>query len=447
MNPKYLKKLLTIAVPIMLSDAISQFQMIIDRIFLGRMNDLYMSALGNVTSPMWTTMSCCYSLAMGASILISQNVGADNRKNVEAYASSLIKWNSLLPFLLFFFWMFCARPFYGLMGVSENIMPLCLTYTKYYAPVFLVLGLECAFTNILQTSNYTKPMIFFGIIRAGSNILLDWILIFGRFGFPQLGIAGAAIATTIAEFIGFLFMFIVILKTKTLGTKPPLRSILSAPFRPFFESVKLGTNAALEDFGWNFGNLVLIRILNSIDDKAAGIYAIVFSVEVLVVVMIGAIGRGTMTLSGEAKGSGDLKQYKSVCKIAYLLSAGISVVTLVVCALFPQQILGLFTKDQTIITGCGIYLLLVCLNLYGKSGNIIIGNSIRGSGNTIWMLGTQLFGTVLVIAAAAFLVYGLHLGIIGVFFSVIVDEGTRALINLWKLRRIMRDWDTIPKAA
>lgn len=447
MKQNYLKKLLIIAVPLMLSDAISQLQMIIDRIFLGRMDDLYMSALGNVTSPMWTTMSCCYSLAMGASILISQNVGADNRKNVETYASSLIKWNSLLPILLFLFWTFFARQLFEIMGVSENVMPYCLTYTRYYTPVFLILGLECAFTNILQTSNYTKPMVYFGIIRAGTNILLDWILIFGHFGFPRLGIKGAAIATTIAEYVGFLFTLAVVLKTQHLDTMPPFRSILSAPFRPFFESVKLGTNAALEDFGWNFGNLVLIRILNTIDEKAAGIYAIVFSVEVLVVVMIGAIGRGTMTLSGEAKGSGDLKQYKSICKIAYLLSAGIAVVTLIVCALFPQQILGMFTKDTAIITGCGIYLLLVCLNLFGKSGNIIIGNSIRGSGNTIWMLGTQLFGTVLVIAVAAFLVYGIHLGIIGVFISVIVDEGTRALINLWKLRRIMRDWNKLPQTA
>ena len=68
---------------------------------------------------------------------------------------------------------------------------------------------------------------------------------------------------------------------------------------------------------------------------------------------------------------------------------------LAVCAMFPQQILGMFTKDTEIIVGCGIYLLMVCLNLYGKSGNIIVGNGIRGSGNTRWMLGTQLFGTVL----------------------------------------------------
>ncbi len=446
MKKEYIRKLLAIAIPIMLSNVISQVQMIIDRIFLGKMDDLYMSALGNVTSPMWTTMSFCFTLSMGASILMSQNVGAGNQKNVEKYAASMTKWSNVLPILLFLFWELCAKTVYQWMGVSDTLMPLCLEYTRFYAPLFLLIGFEATFSIIMQTSNNTKPMVVFGIVRAGLNVLLDWILIFGRFGFPRLGMAGAAIATSVAEFIGCIIMLPVVMCMRNLNTRPSWRAVVKAPLMPFLQSARLGFNAALEDLGWNVGNLVLIRILNSIDDKAAGIYSIVFTVEVLVVVMVGAIGSGTMTLSGEAKGKGDVQQFRSVCKIAYLLCVGLSVMMLAVCAMFPQQILGMFTKDTEIIVGCGIYLLMVCLNLYGKSGNIIVGNGIRGSGNTRWMLGTQLFGTVLVIVSAEFFVNVLHLGIIGVFMAVIVDEGTRALINLWKLKQIIKHWDEIAPA-
>ena len=75
-HKEYLRRLLFIAVPIILSNLISQLQMIIDRIFLGHADDLYMSALSNATTPMWATMSFCFSLVAGASILISQSVGA-----------------------------------------------------------------------------------------------------------------------------------------------------------------------------------------------------------------------------------------------------------------------------------------------------------------------------------------------------------------------------------
>ncbi|MGN1134866.1 MAG: MATE family efflux transporter [Oscillospiraceae bacterium] len=440
MKTKYLQKLMIIAVPIMLSNIISQVQMIIDRIFLGQMNTLYMSALGNVTSPMWTTMSFCFTLAMGASILISQSVGAGDEQKVESYAASLIKWNNILPVLLFFFWLFFGEYVYRAMGVSEDIMPMCLGYTKFFAPTFLIVGIESSFSVIMQTSNYTKPLVFYGIIRAGLNVLLDWVLIFGRFGFPEFGIEGAAIATTVAEFGGCLFAFAVIVN-KPLKTKPPFKSIFSAPAKPFLSSVGLGINAGLEDLAWNLGNLVIIRILNSIDVTAAGIYSIVFSVEVLAVVVIGAIGSGTMTLSGEAKGSGDIKQFSGVCKIAYILCAGVATLVLIICLSFPENILGLFTKDEGIIKSCGIYLMLVGLNLYGKSGNIIIGSGIRGSGNTRWMFFTQIFGTFFVIGCACLFVYALGFGMTGVFLAVIADEAVRAVINLLKLRTILREWE------
>ena len=129
MNKTYLKKLLIIAVPIMLSNVISQIQMIIDRIFLGQLNNLYMSALGNVTAPMWTTMSFCFTVVVGASIMISQNVGAGNWEKVHYYSASMVKWNNILPIVLFLFWLFCGELVLNIMGVSEEIKPMCLGYS------------------------------------------------------------------------------------------------------------------------------------------------------------------------------------------------------------------------------------------------------------------------------------------------------------------------------
>ncbi len=436
----YMKRLLTIAVPIILSNLISQLQMLIDRIFLGHAGDLYMSALGNVTSPMWTTMSFCFSLATGASILISQNVGADNRKNVEEYAGALMKFNNIIPVCLFFFWEFASAPVFRLMGVSENVLPLCVSYAKWYAPVFLLTGLGSSISVILQTSNNTKPLVFYGLIRSVVNICLDWVLIFGNLGMPAMGIEGAALGTTIAEYIGGIFIFVIFLRGKRLHTKPLAASIRAARFKTYFVSAKLGVNTALEDFAWNLGNLVLIRILNSINEMAAGIYSIIFSVEVLAVVIVGAIGNGTMTLTSEASGRRDLSQYKGVCVCAYGLCVLVAVVMIICGVAVPEQIIGLFTNDAGVIASCGGYLLLIGINLFSKSANIIVGNAIRGSGNTKWMLYTQLFGTVWIICVASFFVYVCRLGILGVFLAVLVDEAVRAVINFSKYIRILKGW-------
>lgn len=440
MNKVYLNRILKIAVPIILSNVISQLQMIIDRIFLGQINTLYMSALGNATSPMWTTMSFAFAITAGASILISQNVGAGNKEEASEYAASLLKWNNIPSVILFVFWFFCGEQVFRIMGVSEAVMPFCLGYMKYFAPSFLLIGIEGSTSVIMQTSNYTKPMVYYGIIRSGANIVLDYILIFGHFGFPALGIEGAAIATTIAEFAGVIFATFA-MRSNKLTTRPPVKKIISAPVMPFIHSLKLGINCALEDLAWNAGNLVIIRILNSINDVAAGIYSIVFSVEVLVVVIIGSFGNSTMILSGEAKGKKDREQFKQVVKLAYALSAVIAAVTLCICAAIPERILGLFSSDEAIITGCGVYLIIVCVNLFGKSGNIIVGSGIKGNGDTKWMLCTQIFGTVLVVSCACVFVYVFKLGILGVFMAVLVDEAIRALINLGKFIRITKSME------
>ncbi|MBB5225470.1 MATE family efflux transporter [Treponema ruminis] len=434
----YYSRLLAIAVPLILSNIINQLQMLIDRIFLGNANSLYMSVLGNANSPIWTTMSVCISIATGASILISQNVGAKNQENVEEYSGALLKFNNILPVMLFFLWGFGSVPVFRLMGVSENILPWCVDYARYSSPVFLLIGLGGSLMVIFQTSNHTKHLAIWSLLRSCLNIFFDWVLIFGRFGFPEMGVKGAALGTTLAEYLGALYMLVAYARSRKLSTRPKAPALKKAKFSSYLHSARLGINTALEDFCWNLGNLAIIRILNTINELAAGIFSIVFGVELLAVVVVGALGSGTLTLSSEAVGKGDAKQYKGVCLSAYSICFVIALIMVAASLAFPQEIISVFTKDERITTTSGIYLLFIAVNLFSKSGNIIVGSGIRGSGDTKWMFCTQIFGTVFVISCASLFVFALHLGVSGVFFAVMADEFVRFIINLAKYRKICR---------
>ena len=434
---EYKNKLVKIFVPIMLSNLIAQIQMFIDRIFLGRMNILYMSAVGNATAPMWTTMSFVFSLSMGASILISQSVGEKDIEKAKNYAASLVKFHNVIPVLLFLFWIFCGKLVFTIMGVSENVMGLCITYTRIYAPVYLIIGLGASYSVVFQTSNYTKPLVTYGIIRSVLNIILDYLLIFGKFGFPRMEIAGAALGTTIAEFAGaFYLMYVTIAKKDKFFTSPGLKRILSSKFKPYLNSIKLGLPTACEDLLWNVGNLCIIRILNSINETAAGIYSMVFTVEILFVVVIGAIGSGTLTLSGEATGAKDMKLFRSVVKTSVRWAFLVAAFALIFISIFPRWTLSLFTTDKEVIEMSVIYIILVAANLFGKSGNIIIGNGIRGYGDTKWMFFTQAMGTVGVVGLSCLFVFVFKFGMLGVFIAVLCDEALRALINFIRFLRI-----------
>ncbi|MBR4629031.1 MAG: MATE family efflux transporter [Treponema sp.] len=429
------RQLLLISVPLILSQLINQLQMVIDKIFLGHADSLYMSVLGNATFPMWTTMSFCLSIGTGASILISQSVGANNRKNIADYAGSLIKYNNIIPFALFIFWCFFSSPVFKIMGVSENLLPLCVDYAQFYSPVFLLSGFGSSFIVIFQTSNYTKPLATYSLIRSGLNVLFDWVLIFGKFGFPVLGVKGAALGTTLAEFIAAVYFTYVFFK-RPLATRPNFSTIRNSRFKSYLNSAKLGVNTALEGVLWNCGNLALIRILNSINELAAGIYSIIFGIEVLAVVFVGSLGSAALTLTSEATGKQDFFRYKSVFRCAYSLCFVVIAFMIVSGYFFPNQILSVFTKDEAIIESSSIFLLIIGFNMISKSGNMIIGNCIRGSGDTQWMFFTQIFGTVFIIGMACLFVYKLNFGIAGVFFAVMTDEIVRFIINYIRYRKI-----------
>lgn len=432
----YKRRLLQISLPIMLSNLIGQIQMMIDRIFLGRLDILYMSAVGNATAPIWTTMSVVFSLGMGSSILVSQSVGEGNLEKAREYTAAMHIFHNVIPILLFFFWTFASPLVFKLMGVGESFRGYCITYTRLYAPVFILTGMGCAMTTMLQTSNNTKPLVFYGLIRSLLNIFLDWVLIFGKFGIPAMGIAGAALGTTIAEYVGGIYIAIVVLKNKNLITKPSVQQVLHAKIKPYLKSIKLGVNTALEDFCWNLGNLAIIRLLNTINDVAAGIYSIVFTVEILAGIVMSGLGSGTVTLTGEATGAKNIKQFRSIVKTAYFWSACISAFTLIVSIIFPKQILSWFTTDSEIINSSALFLILVGCNLFSKSANVIVGNGIRGYGDTRWMFFTQIIGTVGIISIASLFILGFKWGMIGVFVAVLFDEFFRAIINTTRFMRI-----------
>ena len=434
----YIKKILVIAIPIMLSNLISQLQMMIDRIFIGRLSLTSMSAVGNATTPMWTTMSSIFALTTGATILVSQAYGANEIEKAKDTLASLFKFNNVLGVILFLFWLICPQVAFNLMGVDESIIGLSIDYARYCAPIYVLTGIGASVSCMLQVSQKTQIMVWYGLSRSVTNVILDYVMIFGHFGFPAMGVKGAALATTIAEFLGDTIVLVYVLYEKDLKLRPSFARILRARFGLFAETIRYGAPAACEDFAWNLGNLYLIAMLNKVSVEAAGIHSIVFGVELIAVVMVSSIGTATLTLSGYETGKKSIQGVWDVVLSSALLSWGVCAFNLILFIMFPEQILGLFTTDQNVLTAAGVYLLVVGIDLFPKSGNIIFGSGIKGYGEPSWMLKTQLLGTTFIIIVSSIMVMVFHMGIIEIFILVAIDETIRFVLNNAKLRRIRR---------
>ena len=439
MKKEYIKKILAIAIPIMLSNLISQLQMLIDRIFIGRLSLESMSAVGNATTTMWSTLSLIFALTTGGTILVSQAYGANEIEKAKDTLAALFKYNNVLSVILFLFWLYYPQVAFHIMGVDQSIIGMSIDYAHYFSPIFILTGIGASISCMLQASQKTKIMLWYGLSRSVANVILDYVMIFGHFGFPAMGVKGAALATTIAELLGDAIVLVYVLSAKDLELRPSLGRILNARFGLFVETVKYGAPAACEEFAWNLGNLYLIAMLNQVSVEAAGIHSIVFGVELIAVVIASSIGTATLTLSGYETGRKNIRGVWDVVLSSAFLSWSIGVVNLLLFIAFPRQILGLFTTDKAVLATAGLYLLIVGIDLFPKSGNIIVGSGIKGYGEPSWMLKTQLFGTVFVIVTSTILVLQLHMGILEIFIMVVADETIRFILNGAKLRRIKRN--------
>lgn len=437
-NKDYKKQLLKIALPIMLSNLISEVQMLIDKIFLGRLDITCMSAVGNASSPLWTTMSVVFSLTVGGTILMSQAKGAGEMEKAQGIMNSIFLYNNFFSIILFLVWMIFPGLIFNLMGVPENVIGMSIEYARYYSPIFLFIGLGASVSSMLQVSEKTGIMVWYGLIRSLANIFLDWVLIFGNLGMPRMEVAGAALATTIAEYLGDIIILIYIIRAKDIELKPKFKEIFTAKFMPYIKAIKLGLPAACEGFAWSFGNLFLIVMLNRISDVAAGIYSIVFSIELIPVVVFDALGSATLTVSGIETGKENYRGVKDVALICVKWCAYVGTLVLIMNLLFPETVISWFTTDQSVIAASGLYLLIISIDLFPKAANIIIGSGIKGYGNTRWMLGTQIFGTIFIISMSALMVIVFKCDIAQICALVVADETIRCILNSCKLRAITK---------
>lgn len=422
-------RVFAIALPLVLQQLVFQIQGLINQAFLGNLNPLYLSVVANSTFPFFATATLLWALGTGVTILVSQSRGAGRREEALRSAEGSILILGALGLLLFALWQLLPVQLLGLLGARGRVLGEGTGFVRILAFLFLLVGFEAGAGGFLQGIGRTRALFISGAIKAGLNVALDWLLIFGNLGFPRLELGGAAIATVISTIIADAYLFASILLPNREGWNLRVACIARPSTEVFARVTSLGVPASIESFLWFVGMLAILRILNGIDPLAAGMFSLVFLIEVVPAMIYDSVGRATTTLIGEATGQGDRAEARRVgwacLRYVFILSGAVALLFL----FLPRQLLGIFTHDRTVVEATALYLTIAAFTLFPRSGNIVIGSGIRGLGDTPWMLLTQIFGTIFVVALAATLVTVARLGLAGIFIAIGADEGVRFAMN------------------
>lgn len=383
------KHILKISYPIFLSLLAQNIIQVIDTAFLGRVGEVELgaSALAGIIYIAIFTLGFGYS--MGSQILIGRRNGEQ-----QYHLISNIVVQGLLVLI-----PAAALLIVLMLNVAPNILPLLFQSDQVAGAVNQYLdlrfyGLIFAFINAMFRAFYigiagTKILTYNAVVMALTNVLFDYLLIFGNWGLPQMGIAGAALASVISELVSTLFFLIYTFRKVDMekyGFKN-IRIRLSVVKQVLSISVFMMAQYMLSVFVW----MLFFVFIEKLGERPLAISNIVRSFYTILILPAQALGSATNTMVSNTIGAGRHTEVMKLLGRVVKISLSVTGVIIVLVLLFPRLLIQIYTSDAALIaeTIPPMYVLLTLLPIF--SVGAVFFNAVSGTGNTKAALIFELF--------------------------------------------------------
>lgn len=347
---KFYAKVLSVAVPIMIQNGITNFVGLLDNIMVGRVGTEQMSGIAIVNQLLFVFNLAIFGALSAAGIFGAQFYGSGDQEGVRhAFRFKLYVSIGLVILGILVFWFQGENLILLYLhdeGGTTQSLDAALGYGKEYLLVMLTgllpFALEEAYASTLRECGETRLPMLAGITAVFVNLFLNYLLIFGKFGFPKLGVVGAAIATVISRYVQ---MIIVIVWTHRHTAQMPFAAgLYSSPKIPGSLTAQIvirGLPLMLNEILWAMGMAVLNQCYSMRGlDVIAGLNIASTIINLFSVVYI-AMGSAVSIMVGQLLGAGKMEEARDVdaklIAFAVLSCLGIGAVLMLLAPLFPKM--------------------------------------------------------------------------------------------------------------
>lgn len=337
---KISKILFKLAPPVMLAQLIQALYNIVDSLFVGRYSEEGLTALSIIYPVQLLMIALAVGTGVGINTVMAAKLGSGSRKEADKCAGV---GTPLAVVLWFLFAVICwlIMPFYAKMSTdSETIIQDIIVYGRIVCIFSLGLFLESIWTKVLQAEGNMKTPMFAQIIGAVTNIILDPLLIFGMFGLPEMGIAGAAIATVAGQTAAAL-----IVMKKGFRKSPPKR-VYSRYIAKIF---RLGIPNILMQSAYTFYILGLNLILATFSDQAVTALGLYYKWQTFFFIPLGAMQTCIVPVISYNYAARNIDRCKKTLSTAICFGLALMAVGTLCFVTIPAQILRVFTADKLVI--------------------------------------------------------------------------------------------------
>lgn len=370
-DSKFYGRVLTVAVPIMVQNAISNFVSLLDNIMIGQVGTEQMSGIAIVNQLFFVFYLGIFGALSAAGIFSAQFYGSGDHEGVRnAFRFKLYISISIVLAGILVFWNWGENLILLYLhdeGGTTQSLDAALQYGKEYLAVMLIgilpFGIEEAYASTLRECGETKLPMLAGIIAVFVNLGFNYLLIFGKFGFPELGVVGAAIATVLSRYIQ---MLIVIVWThrhaKVMPFAQGVYRRLSIPMNLVGQITIKGLPLMVNEILWAAGMAVLNQCYSMRGLDAIAGLNIASTITNLFNVVFISMGSAVSIMVGQLLGAGEMEQARDtdtkLIAFSVMSCVGLGAILMVLAPLFPmlynttEQVKALATGFIRVGAGC-----------------------------------------------------------------------------------------------
>jgi putative MATE family efflux protein len=375
------KEIWTIAYPIILSSIVHNIIGVTDTAFLGRVGvvELGAAAIGSVFY--LTIIMLGFGFAVGTQIIVARRFGENNPREIGKTIEQSHYFLGIIAIVLILLMLIGLPFFFKSVLQSAEVELATREYLKYRIFglffAFIMHGFRAFYIGVART----KVITYTTIIMAFSNVFFDYVMIFGKLGFPEMGIAGAAIASVISELLATLFFILYTVKFVDIKYFQ-LFQFKKIDFPYLYRILKVAFPTMMQNFisfiGWFFFFLFVERL----GEQPLAVSNIIRSVYVVMLIPIWGFSAASNTLVSYTIGRNNPNEVLPIIyKVLKLTLIGVFVLV-ILNVVFPELILSIYTNDQSLIQQSLPALYIVCVASMFIALGFVFFSGVSGTGNT-----------------------------------------------------------------
>jgi putative MATE family efflux protein len=439
-EPMTQRRVLSLATPIIGENLLQTAVGAVDTFMVAHLGAAAVAGVGTGFEIVFFIISILSAIDIGATVLVSQAIGAGERKRADHLARQAIVWGLLIAIPVSAAVFVAAPTIVGLFGTAPDVAAAATTYMEIIAATAVALFLSFVCGAVLRGAGDSRTPLAAAVVANIVNIVVAYTLIFGNFGFPELGVAGSALGAAVGRASSAAFMLIVMVFGKkaislrgSWGWRPQV-----AIARQLFT---LGIPAALEQMLSSGAFMTLIAVVALIGTPALAAQQITFTALSAAFLPGVAFSVAATALVGQSIGARRPGDARTAWTISLRWALGWLGIGATVVFILAPRLMGIFSSDPAVIAAGVSALRALSFALPFWAVWFVSSGSLRGSGDTRTPLIIGASSIWLAVGLAWVGVRWFDAGLGWVWTAFVLTTAPAAAFAWWTFRRRVGDYE------